>query len=332
MQYVQFKTDKFLNNPHMQTMWGAFFRPLPSVQSTQITIPLRDGLTLAAHQVTPLDQSTKAICILWHGLTGNSQTHYILGCQKKLQAAGIASIGANHRGSLGVDCPAFHGELLYHAGVIDDLQDTLNYAHSQFPNIPVFCMGVSLSGNMLVRALGLNALPSLAGACAVSVPFQLSETADAVDKGIGKLYQSYLLKRMKRLVQAKNTRNSTLPYNDKISIKKLNNIRSFWGFDNQVVAPMHGFRNVHDYYNSCSSGNYINDVSQPLLIMQSADDPLVPISSWPSFSSLPACVEFEAYDKGGHVGFVGPGLEYEVEDRLTRWINSQLDLGVGLTS
>lgn len=322
MQVRHFKTPWWLKNPHLQTSWGAFFRPEVTVDARRVHIPLRDNTLLYAESVLPAgyedtDERLKTVCVILHGLTGSASSHYVRGFQKAIQASGlpVLSLAVNHRGSLGLDCPAFAAPTLYHAGIVDELQDILAFVMDKYPSASIRFIGVSLSGNMLVRALGLGLLPAVSKAMAISVPFELHAAADQVDKGMGRLYRRYLVQRMRAIITIKQQHLPDLP--QRVQLAKLG---TFWGVDNFVVAPMHGFRNVHHYYKEASCREVMSEIHQPLLIIQSLDDPLVPLSAWPATRNLPDCVDFEAYDRGGHVGFISPD-GYWLEWRIVQWLS-----------
>jgi predicted alpha/beta-fold hydrolase len=329
-----FNTPRWLRNNHLQTAWGSFFRKKQTIKAERLFIPLRDGVCLAADYVLPSHQSEERIeevLLLLHGLTGSSESHYVVGFQKAILNAGlnVATIAINHRGSLGINCPALTSPTLYHAGVETDIQDCIAFVRERWPSASIRALGVSLSGNMLVRALGLNLLPELASAMAISVPFELQAASNQVDKGLGLLYRRYLVNRMQGIVALKKKHSSSL--NMKCAVDQYcshslswGKLRSFWGMDNFIIGPLHGFRNVHHYYREASSRHLIQHIRQPLLIIQAADDPLVPTSAWPASSQIPDNVEFEAYDRGGHVGFISPE-GYWLEHRVLRWLAPEAD-------
>lgn len=326
MKIRRFITPWWMRNRHIQTSWGAFFRSDISLEITSQRVLLRDGHSLfadfkEAKISSEAGQEPTTICILLHGLTGSASSHYVRGIQKNVHELipECASFAVNHRGSLGHECPSLESPVLYHAALEEDLQDILLHVKQHWPHAKILLLGVSLSGNMIVRALGLGLLPEVDAAMAISVPFELQAAAEAVDKGIGRLYRRYLVERMKDIIQLKQDYLTGL--RDDVDIKSLH---SFWALDNFVVAPLHGFRNVHDYYREASSRQYIPLITQPLLIIQSLDDPLVPSSVWPSSCLLPACVEFEAYDCGGHVGFMN-AQGYWLETRVVEWIQTEIE-------
>lgn len=91
--------------------------------------------------------------------------------------------------------------------------------------------------------------------------------------------------------------NSQLPLNGE-AIKRLN---TFYDFDHQVTAPLHGFNGVDDYYQRASALPLLGKIAKPTLILHAADDPFMTDAVIPSLEHLPACVEYELHANGGHV-------------------------------
>jgi predicted alpha/beta-fold hydrolase len=97
--------------------------------------------------------------------------------------------------------------------------------------------------------------------------------------------------------------------------------RSIREFDDLYTAPFHGFRDAADYYARCSAGRYVDAVEIPALLIQSRDDPLVPIGSLPAEAiRANRRLELRLTDRGGHVGFV--------HRRATPGANGWLEAGV----
>jgi predicted alpha/beta-fold hydrolase len=109
---------------------------------------------------------------------------------------------------------------------------------------------------------------------------------------------------------------------------QLDNIRDFWQFDDVVTAPLHGFRDVHHYYDECSGMKYLAKITIPTLIIHAADDPFMDERVIPSKNMLPEQVEYELHAKGGHVGFIerrtGWRTGYYLERRIPRYLASKL--------
>jgi predicted alpha/beta-fold hydrolase len=156
-------------------------------------------------------------------------------------------------------------------------------------------------------------------AAVMSVPFQLAQAAERMNHGFSKIYQSYLVGKMQRSYKNKFARMAS-PLN--VDVDKLN---SFWTFDDQITAPLHGFKDVHDYYQQASSRQYIPKIRIPTLILHATDDPFMYPQTAPTADELPDNVWLELTSHGGHVGFVSgavPGwAEYWGERRLVEWID-----------
>jgi predicted alpha/beta-fold hydrolase len=105
-------------------------------------------------------------------------------------------------------------------------------------------------------------------------------------------------------------------------------MRSFWDFDGQVTAPLHGYADADDYYRRASSRYFLPAIKLPTLLIQAADDPFVFRHSVPELNELAVNTELELHAHGGHVGFIDgslskPGLY--LERRIPQWLQEQHD-------
>jgi predicted alpha/beta-fold hydrolase len=113
------------------------------------------------------------------------------------------------------DCGDYRNRLprRYHAGETNDLRfflETLHKAPDAAENSgPMVAVGYSLGGNVLLKYLGESGDETpLRAATAVCVPLDLHECAKALDQGFSRIYQRYLLKRMKKAVTRKFNRHT----------------------------------------------------------------------------------------------------------------------------
>ena len=104
--------------------------------------------------------------------------------------------------------------------------------------------------------------------------------------------------------------------------------RNFADFDDAVTAPLHGFKNMNDYYDKCSSGQFLKDIARPTLIVNALDDPFMTPGVIPDHNKISEHVSLEIADSGGHVGFVEGGTpwrpEYYLPRRMLGFLESQL--------
>ena len=187
-------------------------------------------------------------------------------------------------------------------------------------------MGYSLGANILLKWLGElgreSTDPDGLRAVAVSTPFTPAECSRAMLKGGPRIYGRYFTRRLleafsmktKAFAQAnKQTELASLE-----ALQHVNTISNIWEFDDRITAPLHGFEHAEDYYNKCSSIHFLQDIKTDTLLIQSANDPMIPPAALPDPKKLPDSVAMELYRKGGHVGFIAgqgkPWLETRIAD------------------
>jgi predicted alpha/beta-fold hydrolase len=103
--------------------------------------------------------------------------------------------------------------------------------------------------------------------------------------------------------------------------------RSFWHYDDALVAPLHGYQDVHDYYRRASPRQYLSRIARPTLLIQSGDDPFMTPEVLPEAQELSPDVYVELCQHGGHVGFIEGGTPrvplYYLERRIPCFLDHQ---------
>lgn len=316
-----------LGNPHLQTLWGPLWRKTTHLQRQRERLWLQDGDFLDLDWHGPHDVQAPLVLVL-HGLTGSSNSPYVAGVQKALASQGWASVALNWRGCSG------EPNLLarsYHSGASEDLAAVIAHLRSKRPLAPLYAVGYSLGGNVLLKHLGETGQAcGLQGAAAVSVPFRLDQCADRIGLGFSRVYQKHFMREMLAYIRAKQRqfleegRQDAL--NTLAALGSLEKMRTFWDFDGRVTAPLHGYLSAEDYYRRASSRYFLATIAIPTLIIQAADDPFIFAHSLPEASELAPGTEFELHAKGGHVGFVDGTLRhpsYYLERRIPAWMAQQ---------
>jgi len=314
----------WLPGPHLQTLWNPLWRTPPPLQRERERLWLEDGDFLDLDWHGRHDARAPLVLVL-HGLTGSSNSLYVLGVQQALAARGWASVALNWRGCSGAPNLLARG---YHSGASEDLAETVRHLRAQRPMAPLYAVGYSLGGNVLLKYLGESGDASqLQGAVAVSVPFRLDQCADRLGLGFSRVYQAHFMNAMVAYVKTKQRLFAHQGMADRLAalerLGPLEGMRSFWDFDGRVTAPLHGFRDAADYYQRSSSRYFLGRIDTPTLIIQAADDPFVFRHSLPEAVELSPCTQFELHAHGGHVGFVDgsprrPG--YYLERRIPQWL------------
>jgi len=320
--FNEFKPSWWIKNRHLQTMWARLFkRPAHLNDSQRYRLELEDTDFIDVDVFPLKDRPT---LLLLHGLEGSIESPYIKGMIHAAKSRKWQVVVMHFR-----SCSGEENRLLksYHNGVSDDLQLVLEKL--QEINITVdYITGFSLGGNVLLKWLGENSkCSSIKAAAVVSVPMDVAICATEIHRGFSKLYEFVLLKTLKN-----KTRKKILKFGSRIlpNAKQLSKLTSFRLFDDQVTAPVHGFKNAQDYYEKVSSKQFIKNIKIPTLIIHAKDDPFMNIKVLPHFNEIPKNITLEINDHGGHVGFVQVAWPWKVEYYLEKRIPDYFENLMGI--
>ena len=330
MNSLEFTPATGLANPHLQTLWSPLLRRAPRVSRRRETFELSDGdavhLDWCQGSVNP---DAGPLIILLHGLAGCSGSSYILGLQAELERRRLASVVLNFRGSTGEPNRLARS---YHSGDTGDLDALVRHIETRWPGRALAAVGFSLGGNVLLKWLGERGeTAGIVTACAVSVPLRLDLCATRMDQGFSRRYRDHLLTILKRQIATKQAHfTATGNQLERARLEALvgwREARSFWEFDDRVVAPLHGFAGVDDYYARSSSRQFLASIRVATLVIQAEDDPFMTPDVLPDPGELSDCVTLQVTPRGGHVGFVEgapwqPG--YWLERRIPEFLELRL--------
>jgi len=209
----------------------------------------------------------------------------------------------------------------YHSGETGDLSFIVQHIKNKTGVYPYAAVGFSLGGNVLLKWLGETGADNpLQRAVAVSVPFRLHDAAKRLQFGLSRIYREHLLTSLRKTYEEKF---STIKSPLKVDVSRL---KSFWEYDDKVTAPLHGFRGAQDYYDRCSSRQFLSGIRIPTRIIHSYDDPFMFVTTVPEEKELSDSIDFLLTHRGGHVGFVSAKtaftLEYWVEKKIIEFISA----------
>lgn len=313
-----------LGNPHAQTVAARLRRARLRPRYRRVRIDTDDGDFLDL-DVRDLDGPPAATCLLLHGLEGCAASGYMLATAEALAPFGILPIALNFRSCGGTPNRTLGS---YHSGRTDDLRRALAWIAREFPGVRRVAAGYSLGGNALLVHLGSTGTAAgLDAAAAVSVPYELAVCADALETGVGRLYGGYFLRSLSGKLAEKVTR-----FPGQVSERALD-ARTVREFDDAFTAPVHGFDGAEDYYHRCSAARFVDGVRVHTLLLQSADDPLVPSSSIPR-DTIASNHMFNMMltRRGGHVGYLGRSDRGVRPGWMERQVASYLASRLGLTA
>lgn len=312
-----FKPPWWLTNPHLQTVWSTLFRrrKLLDIKTDRHELADGDYLDLAW-----IGENRGPHVLILHGLGGCIHSPYANGLLHALDEAGYSPIFMHFRGCSGTPNRLPRS---YHSGETGDLAHVIEYIGQVSERPLVALVGFSLGGNVLLKWLGeQREAVSIEVAVAVSVPFLLNDCARRLEKGLSRVYQAYLLRKLKCAYREKFAQIAS-PLD--VDLNRLNN---FFTFDDQITAPLHGFDGVHHYYATSSCRQYLKSIQIPTLIIHARDDPFMASTTIPKEEELSSKITFELSEKGGHVGFVTGDRpwrsSYWLEERIIEYLSDTI--------
>jgi len=266
--------------------------------------------------------SARQALILFHGLEGSSRSHYAQTIAQYFRARGWIVAVAHFRGCSGAPNRMARA---YHAGESAEIAFMLEHARQRAPHVQWHALGVSLGGNALLKTLGEQgeAAHWLASCAAISAPTDLVTCGHALsDTWAGRhLYSRYFLRSMRQKLLEKSRR-----FPGTIDVLRLAQLKTLRDFDDYYTAPMHGYRDVLDYWTQASSLPVLRGIVVPTLVLNARDDPFVPAPCLPGSRDASAHVLLHQPARGGHVGFVTggfPGDLHWLPQRVARFFEAQ---------
>jgi uncharacterized protein len=301
-----FRPAWWLPGAHAQTVAGRYARRFRDVHYRRERLETPDGdfldLDHARVDGHPVPDDAP-VALVAHGLEGSSGSSYVLETCRAFAAAGIAAVAINFRSCSGEPNRTAR---FYNAGDTADLALAIDHLARTHAGRTRVAIGFSLGGNVLLKYLGERAERApVRAAVAVSVPFDLGAGADKLERTfMGRLYTGVFIRSLRRKYRLKRHL-----VEEVCDTPRVLAARSFRDFDDAATAPLHGFRDVEDYYTSSSSARFLAHVRVPTLLIQAEDDPFVAEERIPH-----EVIRGNPYlhagmiPRGGHVGFIGgPG-------------------------
>lgn len=297
MRFSKYIPPLFLRNGHLLTIYPSLFRHINDVSYQ------RERIATSDEDFLDLDWSivnSDRLVILSHGLEGRSTRHYILGMVRMLNNIGFDTLAWNFR-----SCSAEmnHQLRFYHSGETSDLRSVIAHADSANIYKEIILLGFSMGGNQILHFLGKehDAIPAIVSqAIVISVPMDLASSAQALARPENKLYMKRFMHSLETKVREKAKR-----FPGELDVQKLSKMKTFRDFDAAYTAPIHGFNSAEDYWEKCSSKQFLSKIKIPTLIINALDDPFLTASCYPYEEARHnQLLTLLTPDHGGHVGFV----------------------------
>jgi uncharacterized protein len=293
----------WLPGGNLQTIWPALYGRrrfgTPSLfRRERWTTPDGDFLDVDWLPAASPGPTHAPLLVLFHGLEGSSRSHYAQAFADFARERGLAYAVPHFRGCSG---ELNHAPRAYHSGDHEEIGWILDRLRARHAG-PLVAVGVSLGGNALMRwaaEAGGEAGVTAGAVAAVCSPLDLAAGSAAIGRGFNRLvYTAMFLRSMKPKALAKLGQHPGL-----FDAGRLMAARDLYEFDDIFTAPLHGFRNVDDYYARASAKPHLNRIRIPALVLNALNDPFVPARSLPTGRDVGQHVTLWQPAQGGHVGF-----------------------------
>jgi predicted alpha/beta-fold hydrolase len=312
---------------HLQTAWAriARSRRLVAFEREVLTTPDDDDLVL---DHVPAPPTSPRVLIL-HGLEGSAYSLHSQGLAMLVARAGWRATVLNFR-SCARDARNVDRRLpnrqprLYHSGETGDLDFVVRTLAAREPATPLYALGFSLGGAVLLKWLGeVGPASPIRAAAVISVPYDLAAASRYLERRVGRIYCSHFASRLKTKaldLLARFPRETA-----HIDPERVRIARTFHEFDESLTAPLHGFAGADDYYARASSLPFLGRVTVPTLCFTAEDDPFFPAeAAHRARAAASPQVRFELTRWGGHTGFVSGRWpwrpSYWAEEESVTWL------------
>jgi predicted alpha/beta-fold hydrolase len=300
-----FRSPFWMVGPHLQTIAPALFASRARIRYHHARWDTPDGdfIDVARPLDSSPDEGTRPLVVVFHGLEGNAEARYVRNILGGALERGWQGIAPQFRGCGGTlnDLPRF-----YHSGDSAEIDWVVRRIVAERDGRgPLYVVGVSLGGNMLLKWLGEQGTAARAlvtAAAAISAPIDLTAGGHQLGVGFNRFYSWMFLRTLKAKSLAKLERHAGLY--DAARVKAASSLHMF---DDVVTAPLHGFRDAEDYWARSSSKPWLRRIAVPTLVLNARNDPFLPSRALPRRDEVSSAVTLDFPDGGGHVGFVHAG-------------------------
>lgn len=302
IQKSSFKPAWWLLNRHLQTIVPRIYKVPCSYQPYEEVFELTDDDFVETIWTCPPEniRQSQPVVLVLHGLEGSYDSFYAKRMMEAIYQQGWQAVIMQFRGCGKQPNRKAHS---YHSGQTEDVAAYIDFLRKTLPNNPLFAVGFSLGGNVLGKYLGEKPESGLEAGVIISAPLDLAICADVIGGGFSKIYQKYLMDKLKTSITQKIEQfGDNFPV--KVSEQQLNALKTLTEFDNLFTAPLNGFANAQDYYQKASCNQYLKNCDTPCLIIHAKDDPFMSDHVIPKPEELSPKVSFELSNRGGHVGFI----------------------------
>lgn len=301
-----FKPAWWLPSRHFQSCYTSIVNYTSKFPQRWEELTLPDGDFVDIVWSGPSDAP---LVVILHGLEGSTHSFYVQLMIENLVQRGWQVVAMNYRMCSGRMNRHVYS---YNGGETKDIAYLIDVLRQRFPNEPLYALGFSLGGNLLLRYMAAEPLAPIRRAVVVSTPYEMNKSADYLSG----FYQRMLLRTMKKKAAYKIKAGMSMP----VTLKELKSIKRIPEFDELITAKLYGFESAQQYYEKISCRHLLKDIQHPTLIIHALDDPMIPPDSVPKPEEYSSSITHEVVPHGGHVGFISGAIPWRPE----YWLRDQI--------
>ena len=311
-------------NAHLAGFFGYVKLPGPRPPAARReTITLPDGGTVTLNWWSSEPINGRRVIVLFPGINNDAAMPYVRHLSSMLHREGLGDVAA-------VDWRGLGGQTLtsvtdtprpYSAAASPDVASILAHLRARLPDSPLFAIGWSMGGGMLLRHMGdFGDECLLHGAVAVS---PLIDIKAGYKHPASAAYGAYLPIITAPLVHYLWTHRRALTqgptpvhfFRDVL----FGALREWEGLDDKIYGPLWGLKGKDEYAERGSPKAVLGAIRRATLIVHSEDDPICPVTAMPlaEMAANPSLVT-AITRHGGHMGYTAglSPLAHTWTDRL----------------
>ena len=323
-----FRSAGWLPGPHLQTVWGRLARSRRQVPMRRETLETPDGDDLVVDHVEGPAGTPRVIVL--HGLEGSSNSVYAQGLLLEIRRRGWRGAAMNFR-----SCARDPGDLsrmlpnrrprLYHSGETEDLDFLARTLAARDPEAPLYAVGVSLGGNVLLKWLGeaRSPPPGRRGRRDLDAVRPRRERASPRHG-----HRAVLHRPLPRDAQDEGRRGALAGFPRRPGRSTCRAPRRPHASGSSTTRPTRRFTALRAWTTTTAArarSRYLPGVRTPALCLSAQDDPFLPAEALErARRAAPPGVEFLVTPGGGHIGFVAGAApwrpRYWAEELAIDWL------------
>ncbi len=312
---AQFDPPRALRNGHVQTLLASaglrrwllgHDRRRVERGARELLIDGGDGVRLQGF-LTRQDILPRAhgMVVIVHGWEGSARSSYIAGVAARLLDRGCDVLRLNLRD---------HGDTahlnrgLFHSCRIDEVVNAIRAIRREQATTALALIGFSLGGNFVLR-VALRAPAAVAHVLAVCPVVSPAAVLHELEHGPW-FYQRYFLHKWRHSLRRKQAAFPDVQWFTREEFA--GNLREL---TRALVLRHTDFGSLEQYLDGYSiAGDRLAALRVPTTLLTAADDPIIPVADFHALR-LPAQVELDIAEHGGHCGFIDAAFPHSFVER-----------------